>query len=242
MDDSSDTNINELLAKYATDATQFIASSETIEQLVKDGLKLEKKKPQTDVQYIEQLFAGRKERAKELLKQFPVPPQIPLPPITSLYEEIRECILFGLNGAAVTLSAVLVEFAIKHAIVDHTKGIEVYDKKEWDRLEAKELGKVIDEAANHKLFEPNEVKRLKTFKDKVRNPYLHYNIKKITTGAVMQEAFAYDMKTRSIVKKYNLRAEENPFLWQLAKKHIDEQTVLDIFQFADSVVKRLFGP
>ncbi len=236
-----DVDINELLAEQAKDATHFIATPETLEDMVKAGLKLDEQRPITDEEYVDQLFAGRQENAKKLIKQLPAPPRIALPPLTSLYAEIRECILFGLNGAAITLSAILVEFAIKHAIVDHTKGIEVYDKGEWDRIEASELGKVIDEAAKLKLFETDELKRLKTFKDKVRNPYLHYNIKKITTGAVMPEASAYDTKTKKIVKKYNLKAEDNPFLWQLAKNHIDEQTVLDYFRFADSVVKRLFG-
>ncbi len=234
-------DINELLAKHSKDATHFISTPETLEQMVKAGLKLDDQKPISDGEYVDQLFAGRQEKAKELIKKLPVPPQIALPPLTSLYAEIRECILFGLNGAAITLSAILVEFAIKHSIVDHTKGVEVYDKGEWDRVEGKELGKVIDEAAKLKLFDDDEIKRLKTFKDKVRNPYLHYNIKKITTGAVMPEASAYDTKTKKIVKKYNLKAEDNPFLWQLSKKHIDDDAVLNYFQFADSVVKKLFG-
>lgn len=238
---SDDDDINELLAKQAKDATHFIANPETLDQLIKAGLKLDEQKPITDEEYIDQLFAGRQEKAKKLIKQLPAPPQIALPPLTSLYAEIRECILFGLNGAAITLLAILVEFAIKHAIVDHTKGVEVYDKGEWDRIEARELGKVIDEAAKLKLFEPDEIEQLKTFKNKVRNPYLHYNIKKITTGAVMPEVSGYNTKTKKIEKQYNLKAEDNPFLWQLAKKRIDEETVLNYFQFADSIVKRLFG-
>lgn len=236
-----DTDINELLAQHSKDTTHFISTPETLEQMIKAGLKLDERKPITDEEYVDQLFAGRQEKAKELIKQLPTPPDIALPPLTSLYAEIRECIFFGLNGAAITLSAILVEFAIKHAIVDRTKGVEVYDKDEWDRIEARELGKVIDEAAKLKLFEPDEIKRLKTFKDEVRNPYLHYNIKKITTGAVMPEVSGYNTKTKKIEKQYNLKAEENPFLWQLAKKHIDEDAVLNYFQFADSVVKKLFG-
>jgi hypothetical protein len=236
-----DADINELLAKHTKDATHFISTPETLEQMIKAGLKLDEQKPITDEEYIDQLFAGRQEKAKELIKQLPTPPDIALPPLTSLYAEIRECILFGLNGAAITLSAILIEFAIKHAIVDRTKGVEVYDKTEWDRIEARELGKVIDEAAKLKLFEPDEIKQLKTFKDKVRNPYLHYNIKKITTGAVMPEVSGYNTKTKKIEKQYNLKAEDNPFLWQLAKKHIDADAVLNYFQFADSVVKKLFG-
>jgi len=238
---ADNTDINDLIAENSKDTTHFIASPETIEQMIKAGLKLDEQKLMTEDEYIEQLFASRQDAAKKLIKQLPAPPQLALPPLTSLYAEIRECILFGLNGAAITLSAILVEFAIKHAIVDRTKGVEVYDKQEWDRIEGRELGKVIDEAAKLKMFDDDEIKRLKTFKDKVRNPYLHYNIKKITTGAVMPEVSAYSTKTGKIEKQYNLKAEDNPFLWQLAKKHIDEQMVLDYFNFVDSIVKRLFG-
>ncbi len=234
-------DINELLAKHFEGATQFISTPETLKQMVRAGLKFDKQKPITDEEYVDQLFAGRQAKAKEFIKQLPTPPDIALPPLTSLYDEIRECILFGLNGGAITLSAILVEFAIKHAIVDRTKGVEVYDKDEWDRIEARELGKVIDEAAKLKLFDDDEIKLLKTFKDKVRNPYLHYNIKKITTGAVMPEVSGYNIKTKKIEKQYNLKAEDNPFLWQLAKRHIDEASVLNYFQFADSVVKKLFS-
>jgi hypothetical protein len=37
------------------------------------------------------------------------------PSIQSLYNEIKEAIIFGLNGAAITLSGVLVEHALKYA-------------------------------------------------------------------------------------------------------------------------------
>ncbi|KKR72230.1 MAG: hypothetical protein UU14_C0009G0011 [Candidatus Roizmanbacteria bacterium GW2011_GWB1_40_7] len=62
-----------------------------------------------------------------------------------MYNEIKECILFGLFGAAISLSAVLVEFSIKHAIVRKTKG-SAYDKEEWARVENIELGPTIAEA------------------------------------------------------------------------------------------------
>ncbi|KKR91307.1 MAG: hypothetical protein UU41_C0041G0009 [Candidatus Roizmanbacteria bacterium GW2011_GWA1_41_13] len=53
--------------------------------------------------------------------------------------------MFGLFGAAISLSAVLVEFSIKHAIVRKTKG-SAYDKEEWARVENIELGPTIAEA------------------------------------------------------------------------------------------------
>lgn len=236
-----DQDINELLAEYSKDATHFVASSATIDQMIKEGLKVQVPPPLTNEQYIDRLFRERKKNAKRIAKQLPSTPSIAIPPIISLYDEIRECVLFGLNGAAISLSAILTEFAIKHALIDHTKGTEIYDKKEWDRIESKELGKIISEAAKANLFNAAEIKKLQYFKNKVRNPYLHYNIKRITAGAVMPEVSAYNTESKSIVKQYNLKAEDNPFLWQFAKKKIDEQSVLDIFQFADSVVRRLFG-
>ena len=238
---SKNIDINELLARHAKNVTQFIASPETIEQMQKEGLKLDKREPITNERYVDQLFAGRKEQAYELIKQFPDPPNIALPPILSLYDEIRECILFGLNGAAITLSAVLIEFALKHAIVDKTKGIEVFDGKEWDRIEAMELGPAIKEAETLKLLNKSGIEKLIKFKNNYRNPYLHYNIKKIVTGYVMPKAGAYDMNTKTVTTKYNLKAEETPILWQSAKKDADARKVMEVFLFADSVVKRLFN-
>lgn len=236
----NDTDINELLAKHAKDATQFIVNPETLDQMVKDGLKLDKPEQLTNEEYIDKLFSKKQEKASKIITQLPAPPNIALPPITSLYAEIGECILFGLNGAAITLSAVLVEFALKHAIVDRTTGIDTYDGAEWDRIEDMQLGEVINEARRLRLLRPDDVRLLRNFKNEVRNPYLHYNIKKITSGAILQEVSAYSAESKRIHKKYNLKAEDNPSLWQTAKKSIDKQRVINAFEFADSVVRRLF--
>jgi hypothetical protein len=37
-----------------------------------------------------------------------------------------------------------------------------------------------------------------------------------------------------------MKAVENPALWDMGKKVVDEQTVFDSFNFADSVVRGLF--
>lgn len=244
-DDKSDDKLpikdtDELLAELAEDATQIVSNSETLEKMAKAGIKFDRKPPVSNEDYIDRLFEARKQKAPEIIKQFPPPPEIALPPITSLYTEIRECILFGLNGAAITLSAILVEFALKHAIIDHKTGITEYSKEEWDRLENIELGPVIKEAFELKVISEESRKELNKFRKDVRNLYLHYNIKKITSSAVMQEAARLDVSTGEIVIEKNLRAEDHPFIWQLAKKKMDEASVMNIFSFADSVVKSLF--
>lgn len=233
-------DINELLASYAANATQFIASTSTLKKLSEMGLKLDKPEEETADSYINRIFEARKRTAKEVIGKLPVRPNIPLPPILSLYDEISECILFGLNGAAISLSAVLVEFAIKHAIVDHNRTTEIYDKAEWSRVEKKELGPIIGEAEKLGLFNEEDIKKLIHFKNTIRNPYLHYNIKEITKDVIMQEAFAYNTETNKVEKMYNLRAEDNPFLWELGKRRVDEDEVLGVFKFADYVVRTLF--
>ena len=240
--DSDNQDINEILAPYVAGATQFIANSSTLEKLVKKGLKLDAPVDETTDEFIDRIFNERKKIAKKIIGELPKKPNIPLPPILSLYDEISECILFGINGAAISLSAILVEFAIKHAIVDRKSGVEIYDKAEWNRVEKKELGPIIAEAEKLGLFDEEGVRKLVHFKNNIRNPYLHYNIKEITKGVIMKEAYAYDAETNKVEKKYNLKAEDYPFLWEMGKRNIDESEVLGVYKFADSVVRVLFDP
>lgn len=233
-------DINEVLGRYTKGATHFIASSSALKQLIADGLKLDEQVPESADTYLDRLFDERKMHAQKILSKLPQKPSIPLPPILSLYDEIIECILFGLNGAAITLSAILVEFAIKHAIVDKNSGTKKYNEKEWSRVEKKELGPIIAEAEKLGLFNEIGTGQLVRFKNTIRNPWLHYNIKEITKDVVMTEALAYNSVTKKMEKRYNLKAVENPFLWQLGKERVDEDTVFDAFTFADSVVKALF--
>ncbi|MDB5161196.1 MAG: hypothetical protein JWO96_576 [Candidatus Saccharibacteria bacterium] len=233
-------DINELLAPYVEGATQFVANPSTLNKMIDMGLKLDKPVHESTEDYISRTFDERKEVAKAIVDELPKKPNLALPPILSLYDEISECVLFGLNGAAISLSAVLVEFSIKHAIVDRNSGVEIYDKAEWNRVEKKELGAIIAEAEKLKLFNEDGIKQLVQFKNNVRNPYLHYNIKEITKDVIMKEAFAYNAETNKVEKKYNLKAEDNPFLWELGKRKVDEETVLIAFRFADSVVRALF--
>jgi hypothetical protein len=234
-----DSDINDLLESLAGDTTQIVSGPGAIEELERRGIVFDKQHPRTNEQFIDELFTVRREKALAVIKEFPSPPQLAIPTINSLYDEIRECILFGLNGAAITLSAILVEFALKHAIVNHTKGSNIYDKDEWDRLEGKELGPVIKEAIELKIIGEEERKNLDRFRKETRNLYLHYNIKKITSGVVMKKAKRIDIAAAT-VEEQDLTTEDNPIIWQAAKKFVDKESVLDVFTFADSVVRYLF--
>jgi len=231
-------NINDFLSNLTDNATHIISNPKTIEDLQKRGVKFDTTTPKTQEQIIDDLFQKRKSIALAAISKFPATPSIAIPTIAFLYDEIRECILFGLNGAAISLCGVLVEFSLKHAIVKKVQG-NTYNKTEWDRIESKELGPTIEEARKYNIIDKKMREALTSFKDTVRNPYLHYNIKKITKNVIANNVKKVDVN-RQQVEEVNLHAEDNPIIWGFAKRFVDRETVFKVFNFADSVVKYLF--
>ncbi|EKD86594.1 MAG: hypothetical protein ACD_37C00225G0007 [uncultured bacterium] len=133
---------------------------------------------------------------------------------------------------------VLVEFSLKHAIVKKIQG-DTYNKTEWDRIESKELGPTIVEARKYNIIDEVMKNALISFKNTVRNPYLHYNIKKITKNVIANKVKKIDVNTQK-VEEVDLPAEDNPITWGFAKRFVDRETVFNVFIFADKTVKYLF--
>jgi hypothetical protein len=229
--------IDDFLSGLVKGSTHIISSPKTIEDLQKRGVKFNEVPKKTEDQFLDELFVERRKASIRIVKKFPSAPQIAIPTIGFLYDEIRECILFGQFGAAISLSAVLVEFSLKHAIVRITRG-NVYDKEEWDRLENMELGPTINEAKSMNIINDRQEEALKNFKNTVRNPYLHYNIKKIVKKVAANKIQKINVNTQK-VEELDLPAEDNPVLWGFAKKFVDRETVFDVFIFSDRMVKEL---
>lgn len=229
--------IDDFLSGLVKGSTHIISSPKTIEDLQKKGVKFDEKPKKTEDEFLNELFDERRKTSTALIKKFPNAPQIAIPTIGFLYDEIRECILFGQFGAAISLSAILVEFSLKHAIVRNNCG-NVYDKDEWDRIENMELGPTIIEAKGLSIINDRQEEALKSFKNKVRNPYLHYNIKKIVKRVAANKIKRINVNTQK-VEELDLPAEDNPVLWGFAKKFVDRETVFDVFTFSDRIIKEL---
>lgn len=232
-------DINQFLSNLVKGSTHIIASPKTIKDLIAQGAKFDLPTNKTTEELIVDLFEARKKQALELkiYEKFPPVPNIPVPTIRSIYDEIRECILLGLNGAAISLSAILVEFALKNAIVRFSHG-HTYNKQEWDRVEDMEMNEAIIEANKLGILNSIWLKVLNDFRDDVRNPYLHYNIKKITRNVVAGKTKRTDLKSGKTTEE-DILAEDNPVVWTLAKKFVDREYVLHAFCFADALVKYL---
>ncbi len=230
-------DINDFLSELAKGSTHIIANPETLKELEKQGADI-KHITKTADQFVEELFKQRRLEALAIIEKLPKTPTIAIPEIETLYNEIRECILFGLYGAAISLSAILVEFSIKYAIVKKKSG-ETYSQEEWDRIESMELGSVIVEAKNIELIDGKMVKQLNSFKNTVRNPYLHYNIKKLTKDVVAPKVKHVNLKTRTM-EELDVLAKDNPIIWDTAKRFVDKQMFLNVYDFANQLVIHLF--
>jgi hypothetical protein len=77
------------------------------------GVKFDQAPKRTLEESIDHLFSTAKDHAIERAKQLPALPEMPYA-VASLYGEIITCIIFGVYGAAITLSGILIEFVLKH--------------------------------------------------------------------------------------------------------------------------------
>lgn len=233
-------DIQTLLNQLAKEGREFISNPAVKEQLKRQGVPIDEPPQLSLEESLELLFKKRMEKALEIAEKLPNPPAIASPAIESLYNEIRECIIFGLNGAAITLSAILVEFMLKFAAYKvEMGGFAVYDAEKWDEFEKLNFSDAIGRANRNQLLTKDNRKLLHEFREHYRNPYNHYNIKKITELVVARDVTRVNLETLE-VEQLDIEAKDNPIIQAQAKPLVDAQAVMSVFEFADSVVKALF--
>jgi hypothetical protein len=238
MDDKVD--IESILSKLAVDADRIVGNPADIEQLVTQGVRFDQAPKRTLEESIDLLFSTTKEHALQRAKQLPPFPQLPYA-VASLYEEIITCIIFGVYGAAITLSGILVEFVLKHCTyVREAGGYDHYDPEHWDEFEQITFGPAIKRAVKAGLLNPTQIADLHRFKNVVRNPYNHYNIRKITASVIWEKVQIVKVDTGAVEEK-TIAAKDNAVIQAQAKPLVDQTQVLRIFGFADAVTRALLA-
>ncbi len=231
-------NIKRLLDQLAQQADMIITSPEQIETFSQQGVPVHESPESTLEERLDTIFKTIKELAPQIAPRLAVTP-VGHPSIASLYTEIKACIMFALNGAAITLCGILVEYALKYAAyAREVGGVKRYDAKLWDRYEKKTFGSAIRAADGAGLLTDDLKKRLRSFKKDVRDPYAHYNIKKITKDVVWGKVKIAKVDTGEVHEK-DVPAVESPVIQAQAKPLVDAHQVLDVFSFADEVVRHL---
>ena len=228
-------DIEKIIEELSKGSDRIIVNPETLEKLKSHGLPINIIPSPT----IDELFDQRKEKAYLKAPHLPELPQGLPPSIQVLYQEIRECIFFGLNGPAITMASILIEYVIKHVtFIKESGGYKDADPKRWDEFEDMELAKAINRAKRTGLLDSKMANRLHSFRVTIRNPYNHYNIKKITRNVVAEKIKELDVNTGE-VREIDIEAENSPMIQAQAKPLMDEHHVLAVFHFADEVVKYL---
>lgn len=197
--------------------------------------------PMNEEEKLDAVFAALRADAKDRSKHLPPRLREALPAIEGLHNQALDAALFGLNGAAITLAAILVEFVLKHCcFITECGGYPNYSAEAWSKYEDKgmTLHPAAERACALGLITAAERDELIRFKETIRNPYGHYNIGKITEGVVFGQVKVVDFESRTVELR-DIPAKDSPVLQPRAKDHVDAADVWKVLWFADMVTRTL---
>lgn len=215
-------DLKDKLDELVKNSDFIVSSPETIERLKKQGLPI-KSTFTTFEEYLDNLFKERRRLASDLVKDLPkLNENIANGTIQSLYEEIKETFVLGIPGAAITLSLILLELALKYKLYE--KRLESDPNSSWDHIEQLKLKDTIQELKNKGVLTKKESNALNEFNDTIRNPYIHYNIKELIKDMEISELPSLNVETGEITVLRNVKPAENTFLWFSAKKVLDKKS------------------
>jgi hypothetical protein len=212
-----------------------VANPETIKRGIQKG------EPITEIDElpahvaINRLFEDRRQKAQAIASQL-LPCPVEDAPVLHLYDQIRQCILFGLNGTALVLCGMLVEYALKASLYHKEIGSETpFDTTAWEKYEKITLGPAIDRAKKEGIIDDAKAKSLQGFRG-FRNRYSHFNIQRVTRDFVFTNVEERNIETGE-TQFIELPASQTPTLQVIAKEVLDEAVVLRVFRFCDDIVR-----
>lgn len=226
-------NQNERLKKtmdeLAKDGNFIVVNPETLQKLKDRGLPVESKFiPYKD--YLEKLFAEKRRVAESEMNDFPaLSDDIGNVAISSLYEEIRECYAFGLYGAVIILSIILLEISFKYVIFKERKRSDPNSK--WEDIESLNFVSVVNNLSTLSKLTTEEKAVLVKFNVEIRNPYIHYNLQKLVADIGIEKLPMIDTETAEVETLTDVKLIEYPSLWFAGKKHRDKTQFKDTLNF-----------
>jgi hypothetical protein len=232
--------IHQLVLRALRGSGVVVANPATIPKAIEKGEPVTVTLPLSDEAAINKLFEQCRERALLLASKL-LPCPISDTPILYLYDQIRLCMLFNLNGAAITFCGMLVEYVLKYTTyAKENPGVPNFDSSAWESFEEITLVPAIVRARKAGLIDERHEKSLRSFAKDLRNKYSHFNIQKITKDAVFEQVRQKDIETGE-EKMVSLPASTSPGFQIIAKDILDEKKAMKVFEYADSVVRHLFG-
>ena len=227
------------LEELAKDATFIIVNPKTLEKLKAEGFPIESKFI-THKEYLDKLFEEKRGNAEEIIKNFPPASEnLANASIKSLYEEIKECYAFGLFGATITLSVILLELSFKHKIYSERK--KSNPSASWKEIEKLSFTGTINSLKKLGKITEDEKKELDKFNIEIRNPYIHYNLQKLVNGVFIDRVPEANIETSKVKILKNVDVVKNPHFWFSGKKFRDKREVCQILQFCIGWMNKISG-
>lgn len=225
MDDDLKKKLDELVKH----ADYIVSNPDTLEKMKAKGLPI-KSVFTTYNEYLDKLFEEKRKISDSLIKKLPrLDENIANATIQSLYDELKQCFVLGIPGAGITLAVILLELTLKYRLFEER--VKSDKNSPWEHIEQLDFTKVVNTLKNQKVISLEEKKELDKFNEETRNPYIHYNIKKLLKDVVATELPSINIETGEVVIHRNVKATDYPHLWFSAKKVRDKQSVESIVNF-----------
>jgi hypothetical protein len=216
-------DLQKKLDELVKNSDYIVSSPDTIEKLKAQGLPI-KSVFTTYNDYLDKLFVTRRKLADSLIKELPIlDADIANTTAQSLYEEIKETFVLGIPGAGITLSLILLELSLKYRLFD--KRLEDDPNSSWDHIEMLDFTNAVSELYKKKIITKKEKNTLDEFNLNVRNPYIHYNIKKLVKDMVLSELPAVNVETGDVTIHRDVKPSNYPHLWFSAKRVLDKKAI-----------------
>lgn len=230
--------LNELVKNLGTEGF-IVANPQTVQELKTKGLPFQSRFI-TYKEYLDKLFEDKRKLADEVIGDFPsISDNVAHSAVKSLYEQVRECYALGIFGATITLSSVLLELALKYRL--HKERTQYNPNYQWEEIEKLNFTNTINGLKKLGILSDEEIAVLVDFNQKVRNPYIHYNIKKLVGDIMVKELPVVNTKTGEKQILQDVKVVERPYLWFTGKKFLDKAQVGNVLNFCIGWVNKILG-
>lgn len=191
-------------------------------------------------EYVDELYLKRKKNAVELLSKLPkINDTVADSVVSSLYEEIKSSYAFGIFTSTIINSILLLEYSMRVKI--YKKEIQNNSGINWAELEDLSMRRLINRLKELMIIDEKEHLELMDFKDKIRNPYMHFKIHKLIQGIEIRKLPKLNLLTGEIAEEKNVIATKYRSMWFSAKQFFDKEKVQDVIDVCIYWTNKLLG-
>ena len=157
--------------------------------------------------------------------------------VAHLYEEIRSSYALGIFTSTIINAILLLEYSVRLCL--YRERLKSDPNSNWSDLEKLDLSNLIKQLNALKIITKKEKATLILFNDKLRNPYLHINIHKLTEGITLANLPSMNIITGEVIELKDVDVSDKKELWFAAKKFFDEYNVQPVLEFCINWANKL---